>query len=188
MLPAQVAYWQNETVRWHNQATELQARNELKEAVRSHMANERLQWQNLQEQIRHNIALEDETRRANYERERLTREAQFEAARHNREQELLTNFQNISQRMSAQANQSNANTNRMNARTNQYSAVQNAAIGRINASVNQRNADTNFFNAQTNNIEAGSRVKKNLAQAQQSDVGGFTSIISSIGGLLPKTK
>jgi uncharacterized protein (DUF3084 family) len=91
--------------------------------------NEALEMQNLgslQENRRHNIAVETETHRSNVVYEQVA----------------LRN---------ATVNERNATVNERNATTNE----RNAAVNERNAAVNERNAATNEYNAQTNRMSVG---------------------------------
>lgn len=188
MLSTQVQYWALQETKWHNRATEQQARNELKETIRSHQATEAIGWANVNESIRHDVAMESETyrsnrarevetHRANKEHERLQLYSITEQERHDIATENLTRQQIGIQRGQLAVAQVNANTNRLQANIAGYNAATNRAVGLKNSAINARNADTRNLEANIKAFEAQNKADLDWATYGDQSLRGWANIL-----------
>ena len=151
------------------------------------MTQNQIAFQNLKENVRHNLATENISSTSNaINREHYIRAdqaalSQAESARRNAD----TNAYNASiNYMNAVSNQEQANAALMNAATNQ----RNAATNEVNARANVQNAHTNARNAETQarsvDIQgsiAPSTIEANYGKAEQSRASAFKNKVDAYG-------
>lgn len=151
------------------------------------MTQNQIAYQNLKENIRHNLATEsisstsNAINREHYLRADTASLSQADSARRNAE----TNAYNASiNYMNAVSNQRQADAALRNASANERNAASNAR----NAATNAQNAQTNMFNAQTQarkvNVEASiapSTIASNYGKAEQSKSAAFKSQVDAYG-------
>lgn len=116
----------------------------LQENIRHDLAQEDLGYQTLTETIRHNQTVEVETQRHNVATEEIAWSTLEETVRHDYVMEDIGYKNAASQALQAQAAWKNAITNAFNAETQRMSVENDYQLGRMNIQIAQQNADTAY--------------------------------------------
>ena len=134
----------------------------IQENKRHNIAMENLGNQQNTELIRHNLKTERQ-QDVNLQQERqridISRRSVNESIRHNKAAESITQWANYESRRHNMANEAVARTNALATLQQAQAAKLNAQTNQLNAYTNQRNATANIMNAKTNRLNSQTQSK-----------------------------